>query len=158
MGKLKTIKEAIEETGEYVRARMAGEITSIRTGLKKLDKCMIDGIELNSTITIGGRPSVGKSAFSDIIVEGCFHNNLDGEGKPTFILLDFNWELSSRVMLLRRLSARLKKTYKYIISADNNTITEQEYKDIMSLLNDYYGDLPIYFCEEPLTVKSLGIR
>lgn len=72
MGKLKTIKEAIEETGEYVRARMAGEITSIRTGLKKLDKCMIDGIELNSTITIGGRPSVGKSAFSDIIVEGAF--------------------------------------------------------------------------------------
>lgn len=59
-------------------------------------------------------------------------------------------------MLLRRLSARLKKTYKYIISADNNTITEQEYKDIMSLLNDYYGDLPIYFCEEPLTVKEFG--
>ena len=154
MGRLKSIVEAIDETIEYIEGRMNGDITSIRTGFKKLDKAMIDGIEWNSTVTIGGRPSVGKSAYSDCIIDGCFANNLDKDGKPNFMLLDFNWELSSRVMLLRRLSARFKRTYKYIISADNNTLTKKEFTDIANDLKDHYGKLPITFCEEPLTVKD----
>jgi replicative DNA helicase len=155
MIKLKTIKEAIVETEQYVRDRMTGKVTSLRTGLKKLDKCLIDGIEWHSTITIGGRPSVGKSAYSDCIVEGAFASNLI-DGKPNFLLLDFNWELSSRVMLLRRLSAKMKKTYKHIISAENNVITESELKEIIEILHNHYGELPITFCEEPLTVKQFG--
>ena len=153
MIKYKSIGEAIEETSKYVEDRMNGKITSLKTGLKKLDKCTIDGIEWNSTITIGGRPSVGKSAYSDCIVEGAFANNLV-DGKPDFLLLDFNWELSSRVMLLRRLSARMRKTYKHIVSADNNVITPGELDEIKNILYKYYGDLPITFCEEPLTVKQ----
>jgi len=156
MAHLKTVKEAIDEVIDYVEGRMEGRITSLKTGFRKLDMAMIDGIEWNSIVTIGGRPSVGKSAFSDCIVDGCFEHNLGGDGKPNFLLLDFNWELSSRVMLLRRLSARLKKTYKYIISADNNTITNRELKEIKSLLRDHYGQLPITFCEEPLSIKDFS--
>jgi replicative DNA helicase len=155
MIKYKSISEAIEETSKYVEDRMTGKITSLKTGLKKLDKCTIDGIEWNSTITIGGRPSVGKSAYSDCIVEGAFASNLV-DGKPDFLLLDFNWELSSRVMLLRRLSARMKKTYKHIVSADNNVITSSELDEIKDILYKHYGELPITFCEEPLTVKQFG--
>lgn len=154
MAKLKTIGEAIDETIDYIEGRMLGHITSIRTGYKKLDRAMIDGIEWNSVVTIGGRPSVGKSAFSDCIVDGCFANNLDKFSQPNFELLDFNWELSSRVTLLRRLSARFKKTYKYIISADNNTVSQKEFKEIVQLLQTHYGKLPITFCEEPLTIKE----
>ncbi len=151
----KSITEAIEETSKYVEDRMTGKITSLRTGLKKLDKCTIDGIEWNSTITIGGRPSVGKSAYSDCIVEGAFASNLV-DGKPDFLLLDFNWELSSRVMLLRRLSARMRKTYKHIVSAENGPIVQAELDEIKDILYKYYGDLPITFCEEPLTVKQFS--
>ena len=154
MAKLKGIKEAIDEVVEYIEGRMHGHITSIRTGFRKLDMSMIDGIEWNSMLTIGGRPSVGKSAFSDCIVDGCFANNLGKDGKPNFLLLDFNWELSSRVMLLRRLSSRVRQTYKYIISADNNTINKREFEEMVRLLKNHYGDLPITFCEEPLTIKE----
>lgn len=154
MAKLKTIGEAIDETIDYIEGRMLGHITSVKTGYRKLDRAMIDGIEWNSVVTIGGRPSVGKSAFSDCIVDGCFANNLDKFGKPNFELLDFNWELSSRVTLLRRLSARFKKTYKYIISADNNTVSKKEFQEIVQLLQAHYGQLPITFCEEPLTIKE----
>src|SRR5688572_833458 len=117
MAKFRTMDEVIKETLTYVKDRQEGNIQSLKTGFKKLDKCMIDGIEWNSTITIGGRPSVGKSAYSDCLVEGAFENNIK-DGKPTFNLLDFNWELSARVMMLRRLSASMKQTYKHIISAD----------------------------------------
>ena len=155
MIKFKSIIEAISETEQYVKDRMTGKVTSLRTGFKKLDKCLIDGIEWHSTITIGGRPSVGKSAYSDCIVEGAFANNQINK-EPTFLLLDFNWELSSRVMLLRRLSAKMKQSYKHIISADNNKITDREFSEIQEILSSHYGKLPITFCEEPLTVKQFG--
>lgn len=156
MAKFKKIEEVIDETMKYVIARKEGTIKSLRTGYKKLDETMIDGIEWNSTITIGGRPSVGKSAFSDCIVEGAFLNNVDGNGKPDFELLDFNWELSAKVMLLRRLSASLKKTYKHILSADKNTLTNEELDEVMEVLTEKYGQLPITFCEEPLTTNEFA--
>lgn len=156
MARLKTIKEVIDETGEYIKKRMDGTISSCKTGFPKMDRYMIDGIEWNSTLTIGGRPSVGKSAVSDCIVHGCFKNNVDEQGFPTFDVLDFNWELSARVQMIRNLSSSLKKSYKHIISADNNTLTEQEYKDVMNVLIKHYGRLPMTFCEEPLTVKDFG--
>lgn len=148
----KSIHDAIAETIEYTKGRKEGTITSLKTGYPKLDKSMIDGIEWNSTITIGGRPSVGKSAVSDCIIEGCFSNNNINE----FEFLDFNWELSSRVMLLRRLSAKFKKSYKYIISAEKNILTDKEFEDIKNFLLDHYGNLPITFCEEPLSVREFS--
>lgn len=156
MAKFKKIDEVISETLNYITARKDGRIKSMRTGYKKLDDSMIDGVEWNSTITIGGRPSVGKSAFSDCLVEGAFTNNLDENGQPDFELLDFNWELSAKVMLLRRLSAALKKTYKHILSADKNVLTDSELQDIMDILNDRYGKLPITFCDEPLTTNEFA--
>jgi replicative DNA helicase len=154
MAKFRTMKDVIDETLEYVVARKEGRIKSLRTGFKKLDKSMIDGIEWNSTMTIGGRPSVGKSAYSDCIIEGCFTHNLDENGLPDFELLDFNWELSARVMMLRRLSAAMKQTYKHIISADGNELTDDEMQQIMDILMERYGNLPVTFCEEPLSVKE----
>jgi replicative DNA helicase len=156
MAKFRTMKEVIDETLQYIVARKEGLIKSLRTGYRKLDKSMIDGIEWNSTITIGGRPSVGKSAYSDCIVEGCFANNLGEDGLPTFELLDFNWELSAKVMLLRRLSAALKKTYKHIISADDEELSDEEMQEIMDVLTERYGKLPVTFCEEPLSVKEFA--
>lgn len=154
MAVFRTMKEVIDETLEYIVARKEGTIKSLRTGYRKLDKSMIDGIEWNSTITIGGRPSVGKSAYSDCLIEGCFENNVDGNGVPDFDLLDFNWELSARVMMLRRLSASMRQTYKHIISADGNSLTDAEMQQILDILMEKYGKLPVTFCEEPLTVQE----
>lgn len=149
--RLKSIGEAIDEVEKYIEGRMNGTITSLHTGFKKLDLAMIDGIEWNSTVTLGGRPSVGKSAVSDCIVDGAFKSNPQDD----FLFLDFNWELSSRVTLLRRISANMHKSYKGVISAEG-TITKQEFQDICKFLREYYGVLPITFCEEPLTVKEFG--
>ncbi len=156
MIKFKSVQDAIQETISYIEGRQEGLISSLRTGFPKMDNAMIDGIEWNSTVTIGGRPSVGKSAVSDCLVEGALKSNLDHNGSPDFDLLDFNWELSSRVTLLRRIAAKMQKSYKYIISAEGNKITKEELEAIKEYLVDYYGTLPITFCEEPLSVKQWG--
>ncbi len=152
MARIKTIKEAIDETYEYIKGRREGTIKSLKTGYKKLDSCLIDGIEWNSTITIGGRPSVGKSTFADCLIDGAFSNN----EKDDFDLLDFNWELSSKVILLRRLSAKFKKSYKYIISAENNIVTAAELNEMYKILMENYATLPVTFAEEPLSVKEFA--
>lgn len=154
MPKLIPIKEVTKNALDYVKGRMDGTITSWKTGYPKLDENLLDGIEWNSTITIGGRPSVGKSTYSDCIIDQGFEKNLGKDGKPDFILLDFNWELSTQVLLLRRMSARLKKSYKHIISAGGNRLTIREFQDLKNLLEEYYSELPITFCEEPLSAEE----
>lgn len=148
--KSKTIMEAVEQTLKYIIDRKEGRIKSLKTGFKKLDKCMIDGMEWNSTVTIGGRPGSGKSTYSDCLVEGCFQNNTD------FDFLDFNWEMSSQAILVRRVSSSLQKTYKHIISADDNTLTDEEIKEIRRVLYEKYGKLPYTFYEEPQSAKSFA--
>lgn len=155
MAQLKSIKDALDEVSSYIKDRMEGKVTSLHTGYKKLNSAMIDGVEWGSVLTIGGRPSVGKSTVSDCIIDGAFDNNLVN-GEPDFDLLDFNWELASRVILIRRLSAKVKKSYKYILSAEGKPITWSEYQDMCDILHNKYGRLPITYCEEPLTVKEFG--
>lgn len=150
MSKFLTIQDATAKTIKYIKGRMDGTITSMRTGYPKLDKALLDGIEWQSTVTIGGRPSVGKSTVSDCLVDGALENNPSGD----FEVLDFNWEMASQVILLRRAASKFKKSYKHIISADNNKITEEEFEALVQILADHYGTLPITFCEEPLTTKE----
>lgn len=156
MAKLVSIESKTADVLRYIKGRQDGTITSMKTGFSKLDKAMIDGIEWNSTVTLGGRPSSGKSAVSDCIVEGSFQNNLDHNLEPTHDLLDFNWELSAQVQLIRKLSSRIKKSYKQILSADGIRLSNNDLLQIEKLLKQYYSKMPITFCEEPLTVKDFG--
>ncbi len=156
MARILTMQDAVHRTLGYIKGRRDGTITSLKTAFPKLNKATIDGFEWQSTITIAGRPSTGKSAYSDIIIDGCFDMNLDANRTPTFNVYDCNWELSSQVMLLRRLSARFKKSYKHIISADDNTITEEEFEELTRILTEEYGTLPWVFSEEPESVEAWG--
>ena len=63
MSKFKTIHEAIDETLQYAKVEWKEASHLLKLVSPKLDKAMIDGIEWNSTITIGGRPSVGKMSW-----------------------------------------------------------------------------------------------
>ncbi len=151
MKKWKHISEVTPEVEQYIDKRRKGEIKSLRTGYHKLDAANIAGFEWGTTITIGGRPSVGKSAFSDCLVRGFFANN-----EPDFDLLDFNWEMPARSLLLRNLSSDLQRSYKYVCSADRNTITDAEMGRMSSLLAEKYAVLPIYYVEKPETPREFA--
>jgi len=144
------ISQVTSEVEKYVDQRRKGEIKSLRTGFPRLDAANIDGFEWGNTITIGGRPSVGKSAFSDCLIRGFFANN-----DPDFSLLDFNWEMSARALLLRNLSSDLQRSYKYICSADRNTVTDLEMSRVSHYLKTY-ATLPIFYSEKPRTPKDFA--
>lgn len=145
------ISDVVSEVETYVDKRRKGEIQSLRTGYPKLDAANIEGFEWGSTVTIGGRPSVGKSAFSECLVRGFFQNN-----DQDFDLLDFTWEMSPRVILIRNLSTELQRSYKYVCSADRNTLSDEEMSRVSKALWEKYAKLPIFYVEKPDTVAGFA--
>lgn len=147
----KHISEIAKETDKYIDDRRKGLIKSCKTGYRKLDNVLLDGIEYGSMLVIGGRPGIGKTAYSSCLLRGILKNNDISD----LAILDFNWEMSAKVLLLRDLSADSNMSYKDIISAGGNKVSDESYAFYKKTLEEY-SKLPIYFEEEPKTSKEFG--
>lgn len=144
------ISEVGKEAEKYIEDRRKGLIKSCKTGFKKLDKTLLGGIEYGSVLSIGGRPSVGKTAFSSCIIRGILQNN----DLSDLEILDFNWEMSGRSLIIRDLSAEARQTYSDIISADdNNPVSDQKMEDYKAFFRKY-AKFPWYLEEEPKSTKE----
>lgn len=146
----RSIGEVSVETLKYIKDRKMGAIKSCKTGYKKLDKCLLGGIEWGSVLSIGGRPSVGKTAFSSCLIRGILQNNPLADLE----ILDFIWEMSGRSMLIRDLSAMIRTSYGDIISAEQE-ITDNQYNDVVKAV-DKVRELPWYMEEEPKSTKAFA--
>ena len=143
----KHISTVIDEAEKYIDDRRKGLIKSCKTGFAKLDKSLLGGIEYGSVFSIGGRPGVGKTAFSSAILRGIIKHN----DTTNLEILDFNWEMAAKSLLIRDLSAELKMTYGDIISSDDNkTLSDGKMEEIKEIYNKY-RKLPWHFEEEPKT-------
>lgn len=145
----KHISLAAADAFDYIAKRANGEIRSLKTGLKKLDAANIDGFEWGSNIVIGARPSIGKTIFTSCLLRGALENN-----DYPFEILDCSYEMAYTVMLIREVSAAMKQSYKYILSADNNTLTEAEKEDIREYLEEKVSQLPIHYIEVPQSARE----
>lgn len=143
------ISEVCNETEKYIDDRRKGLIKSCKTGYKKLDGALLGGIEYGSTISIGARPGVGKTAISSALLRGIIKNN----DISNLEILDFNWEMSSKSLMIRDLSAEMKETYKNIISAGNNPVSDEDFKKYQNIL-EQYKNLPWNFEEDPKTTAE----
>jgi replicative DNA helicase len=152
MEELRHISEIAGETLQYIKDRKEGKIKSLRTGYSKLDESGIDGIEWGSIVGIGARMGVGKTAFSSCLIRGFLNPTLNDQD---FDILDMNWEMAARVLLIRELSADLEKSYKHIVSAEG-VVTDWEMDVIRGKLLNNYAKLPIYYVEKPKTPKAFG--
>lgn len=144
----KSINDVVQETRVYIDKRRKGEIKSCKTGYKKLDSILLGGIEWGSVVSIGGRPSVGKTGYSSCIMRGIIKNNPIEEIE----ILDFAWEMSSRSLLLRDLSAETRDSYGDIVSATNSVSDEK--MDKYNKILDNYSKLPWFFEEDPKSTKE----
>lgn len=72
-----------------------------------------------------------------------------------FCLLDFNWEMAARSLLIRNISSDFQRSYKYVCSADRNQISDGEMERISRILRGY-DKLPIFYVERPETPKGFA--
>lgn len=147
---LKHISEVAKEAQDYIEKRRKGLIKSCKTGHKKLDRNLLGGIEYGSVLSIGGRPSVGKTAFSSCLLRGILKNN----PLEDLEIIDFIWEMSGRSMIIRDLSSEVRVTYGDIISADEEKMVSDDEMETYNTVFDKYSSLPWYLEEEPKSTKE----
>jgi replicative DNA helicase len=116
----KSQKEAFQQSLEYMKGRMDGEIKSIKTPWTKFNDATTDGIEWHSTTVIGARPATGKTLIKDLIVSGAFKLN----PMLNFRVLEFQFEMLGKNSAIREYSQHIEKSYKYLCSADGKLTNE----------------------------------
>jgi replicative DNA helicase len=98
-------RDGFTEALQYMQGRQKGIIKSIKTPWPKFNDAGTDGIEWNTLTVIGGRSGAGKTLVKDNIINKAFDLN-KGEN---FRVLEFQFEMLSRVTAIREISSIVKK-------------------------------------------------
>lgn len=106
-------RDGFTQALQYMQGRQKGLIKSIKTPWSKFNDAGVDGIEWNTLTVIGGRSGAGKTLVKDNIINNAFVLN-KGED---FRVLEFQFEMMSRVTAIREFSSVVKLSYKTLCSA-----------------------------------------
>lgn len=115
-----SIAEAARQEIDYIKGRRDGTIKSLRTPWYKMNKATMDGIEWGSIMTIAGMSGSGKTAILNTLETGLFEKNPNQD----FGVLSFNFEMSAKRLVGRKISKKLQKSVKELYSADLEKIQE----------------------------------
>lgn len=135
----------------YMKGRMKGEITSLKTRWDRFNSAGVDGIEIQNTVIIAGRPGALKSAIKEQIVRDAFENNPNLK----FRALNFEFEMLGKVNAIREFSSATGKSYKYLCSAED-TLTLKD----LQICYDYAKEksksdkYPVDVIDESCTVNE----
>jgi replicative DNA helicase len=142
-------KDGFVQALEYIKGRRDGKIRSIKTPWPKFNDASTDGIEWNTLTVIAGRSGAGKTLVKDNIVNSAFVLNKGEE----FRILEFQFEMLSRVTALREFSSVVNRSYKDLCSANGQLDDETLMKcyDYAKIRVKY----PIDVVENPMTVKEI---
>ena len=156
--KWKSQKEGFKEALSYIVGRREGKITSFRTPWKYLNDATTDGLEWGSITVIGGRPGSGKTLVKDqLIREGiklnCTLEQYERAEFP-FRILEFQFEMLSRVSAIREFSSVIGKSYKYISSAERGKLISEEDFNICLQHARKRVKYPIDIVDDPCTVTE----
>ena len=145
-------KHGYIESLNYLQGRMNGTIRSIKTPWPKVNDALTAGFEWNTLTVIGGRPASGKTLIAEQIIREAFPLN------PTekFRVLQFQFEMLARTSAIREYSSILGKTYKYLCSAEEVKLTDQD----LRICHEHAKkkiQYPIDIVEEAQTVEEFKI-
>jgi replicative DNA helicase len=143
------ISKTYEKSVKIITDNKTGISTGYKLGWDNLNKILGGRLQFGTVLTIGARPSVGKSAIANLIAFDIFKLNPD---TPT-ILLYWTWEMSAWHHIHRQISARLNKSYNELQSAET-PVSENTYRTILDL-KDKLSDQNIFFLEGAKTANAI---
>lgn len=133
------IKDLLFDPYTIIEKRYNGEYGELKTGFKELD-LFLNCVEVGGIITIGGRPSMGKTAFTNSLML-----NLLKQGKKC---LYFSFEYSAKLTTLNLLSNyseidsyKLKRGHLYAKDWDSLAETMKSFTNFKLEIIDKYPSL-----------------
>lgn len=143
------IYEAAKEAIEEIYARKEGKIFGLKTRWSKFNDLIGGSIEWNNLLTIGGISGSGKSSIANELETALFDQNPN----ENFAVLSFNFEMSNKAQVMRKISFKTKMTTSEIKSG-LKPITDQEFqkiKDSATSIKDYR----IFYAQKPRTPEEM---
>lgn len=134
-----SMTHAYNNAVEEVRKRKEGLIRPYKTTWPKFNKQLGGGLQLATTYTIGGRPGIGKSAFTNkLLFDLCELSYMEST-----IVCYWTWEMPSYQQLIRGFSGDFGKTVQELMDVEN-PISDELYSQILSSKSKWES-FPIYF-------------
>lgn len=147
-----TLEEAFAQETKYIQNRMLGNITPIHTGFVKWDETYLNGFEWGYIVTIAGMSGVGKTTLLSQL-----ETNICGLNKSSnFKVLNFNYEMSARRLVGKKISAKLGKSIKQLYNADKINNMSQSELDLVLRNKSALMKYDINYVEFPGTVKEMS--
>ena len=143
------IRDATIEAIQEIQDRKDGKIFGLKTRWEKFNNLIGGTIEYNSLLTIGGISGSGKSSIANELETALFDFNL----KENFCVLSFNYEMSNKAQVIRKLSFKTKLTTTEIKSGTSilsDTDLERVKQAGRTIL-----DYKIYYAQKPRTPEEM---
>jgi replicative DNA helicase len=138
------ISKSVERSLDYIDGRRKGKYKSLKTGFKKLDSALLDGIEWNKIFSIGAMSGSGKSVFLEQLKRNILKLNPDEKMN----ILSFEFEMPSYEQITRNLSGEVGMSTRDMYSA-NDVLSDEDFDKIKK--SSYkFSTMPVY------TVDSVG--
>jgi replicative DNA helicase len=149
--KYRHIRTVCDEALSYIEGRAEGSIKSLKTCWPKFNKSALDGIEWQNIITFGGMSGSGKTLILSELETSLFNLNPN----QNFAVLSNNYEMLARNLVIRKLSSKLKTSYKNILSADGQPFPHGLRKLAEEYIENELSHYNIYYIDFPLSVKEM---
>lgn len=135
VGESNEILEACNE----IAALQRREKSSIKTGIPDLDHFLITGLN-NMIVAIGSRPSMGKTHLASAIKKNLLNKDLN----PTLDLavLNLNWEMQAKSLVLRHMKNELNRSMRDILSRE---FTQEEKEEVQEIMQPLFDDRVLNF-------------
>jgi replicative DNA helicase len=147
--KLKKLSDVVEDTKKYLIDRKEGNVLSLSTKYKKLNKMTMNGFESNTIACLSALSGFGKSTIAKEI--------RDSLPDVPMIKLCFNFEMLAIHQMTRSLSSKKKMSLRKMYSLEK-PLNDQELSDLLQQLDDLkhkYGD-DVLFVETMLNHAQIG--
>jgi replicative DNA helicase len=145
----KPIKIAADEALKFIIDRQSGQERPLKTRWPKLNRTLLGGLNWHEVTMVGGMSGSGKTLFASQLESDLCELNKDQD----FAILSFNFEMMARMLLLRKLSSKSKRSISDLLSVEIPLSSQDidEAKKYLESLHDY----PIYYSETPATVSAM---
>lgn len=147
--KYKHQSHAVKRALNYINGRRTGEIVSLDTGIKKLNKALLNGLEWNKIFSIGAMSGSGKSVLCEQLKRNL--TSLNREEK--FKILSFEFEMPTYQNVARSLSSKLNMSTNELYSAEK-PISDEVWKKVQEQ-SKYLGGSNVYNVEQIGSVAEI---
>jgi len=145
-----TIDEAREQAIQNISDAAVGNRIVFPSGYDKLDDTLMGGFTPGKLYTIGARPSVGKSLFSNELLFGIMENAKKHNKKVIALYWTFEMSAADQIirMIVKEVQLGMHDLYSIKTPLSNNTI------QLIIDKTKRYKDYDVYFKEMSTTITN----